>query len=274
MKKVEVFNSIGEFMDKINSRPENEYYKGHSLSSKEGSEKFTGTKDYEEAEKLFAGGWKAGKKYLSNMTEGKKAFAPTPRYIRQRTVAGGRINMSALIAGSDRVFMRRKKMLKDSMNPVINVYYAITAPSFVKKSDLAIYAGRLFSAVRNLENEGYKIELYMGFTAQDGNDQVASLIKVKSSNEALSELKMLYPVVHPSFMRRHNFRWLETTPIINKHYFGYGYFVDQKELKELANKSGKKIQAAISVYHAIQNNFSVSDFEESIKKQRAEVVKI
>lgn len=273
MKKVEIFNSIGEFMNVVNTRPTSKHYAGYHLESQEGSKSFTGTENYEEANELFSTGWMEGKKYLTEMTAEKKAFAPTPAYQRKRTQAGGRLHIGALVANAEAVWVRRQRTLKDNISPIVSVYFDMTVPGIMDKSDLAKISGRLFSAIRNLEEEGYKIELYLGFTAQERADQLASLIRLKNSNEPISEVKMLYPVVHPSFLRRHNFRWLETTPIAPRRFAGYGHFVDSKELKTLVNTSGKKIHAAISAYYAVVRDFKANDFVESIKAQRAEAVK-
>lgn len=284
MKKVEIFNSIGEFMNVTNNRGENTVFNdGRSLSAREVSidrTEFTGTENYEEAESLFAGGWMKGKKYLTEITTGKKAFAPTPAYQRKRTQAGGRLHIGALIAQSDQVWVRRKRTLKDSISPVVSVFYDLSIPGGIDKKDLAEASGKLFSAIRDLENDGYKVELYIGNTSDVSDNRTACVIRLKNSNEPLNEVKFLYPCVHPSFFRRHIFRWIETTPIITSRSYRYGYGrcfcggeSDTKTIKDMINTAGKKFNSVCRAYRIYNDGQTTEEIKQSILAQRAEAVK-
>lgn len=274
MQQVEIFNSINEFMQKINTRGENKYYKGRYLGSKNETKKSSGTENYNEADDLFRGGWLEGRKYLEALTTQKKAFAPAPAYKRERRVAGGRIHVGALIAGSDKVFNKRIKTFRDASNPVITLFLNTAVPYNITAEQIATTAGCLFSAVRNLEAEGYKVELYLGLVlyCKKKKQNFANMIRLKSSCEQLSETKMLYPIVHPSFLRRHGLRWIETSSITPAYMPGYGRpIVYANESKRVINTAGKKIQACISLYESLNSNPEA--IMESIKKQRAEAVK-
>lgn len=276
MKKVEIFNSIAEFMNVVNSRPENEFFKDKRLASINGDKKFTDTENYAEADKLFSEGWLNGKKYLKTMAAGKKEFAPTPAYQRKRVQAGGRLHVGALIAQADAVWVRRQKTLKDNYNPVINIFYDIATFGGTEATAKAEASGKVFSAIRKLEESGYHVELYIGDCSTSDGDSVGCLIRLKSSNEKLSETKMLYPIIHASFARRHCFRWLETATFLPHGGWvgGYGGVItNTQKLKELVNTQGKKFHAVLNAQELIWRGYTAEQIEDSIKAQRAEAVK-
>lgn len=282
MKQVEIFNSIGEFMNVTAERPLNDVFESrrNNLASQKGSKYFTATKSFEEAEGLFRDGWMEGKKYLTAMTAGKKAIAPTPAYQRKRTQAGGRLHVGALIAQADAVWVRRKRTMKDSLSPVVSVFYDMLVPGGVNQQSLAEASGKLFSAVRDLENEGYRVELYVGSSNAVKNNQTACVIRLKNSNEALSEIKFLYPCVHPSFFRRHIFRWIETSPLITDNYYSVGYGrcfcggeSDTKTIKGMINTAGKKFNSVVRLWSIYNEGMTTEQIKDSILAQRAEAVK-
>lgn len=282
MKKVEIFNSIAEFMNVTAERPINKVFEArrNNLASQNGSKSFTATESFDEAEGLFRDGWMGGKKYLTAMTEGKKAFAPTPAYQRRRTQAGGRLHVGALIAQADAVWVRRQRTMKDSLSPVVSVFYDMLVPGGVDQIHLAEASGKLFSAVRDLENDGYRVELYVGSSNAVKNNQTACVIKLKNSNEALSEIKFLYPCVHPSFFRRHIFRWIETSPLITDDYYSFGYGrcfcggeADTKTIKGMINTAGKKFNSVVRLWSIYSEDMTTEQIKQSILAQRAEAVK-
>lgn len=280
MKQVEIFSSVNEFMQVINTRPENDVFADkRNIASITGSKKFTQTESMQEADSLFRGGWLKGKKYLHAMTECKPAFAPAPAYKRERKYAG-RLNVGALINGADKVFIKRQKTLRDTMSPVVSVFYDLSIPGCIEEKYLAEASGKLFSAVRDLENEGYKIELNIGCSNAETGNETACMIKLKNSGEALNEVKMLYPCVHPSFFRRHIFRWLETTPLVTERSYSYGHgrcFTEGKEdtikIAKIVKTTGKKIDAICRAWCIYRQNMTVEQIKKSIKEQRAEAVK-
>ena len=57
------------------------------------------------------------------------------------------------------------------------------------------------------------------------NEMASFTINVKQHSQKLNLLKLSFPLVHPSMLRRFGFKWLETTPDIKDRTFSKGYGV-------------------------------------------------
>lgn len=70
-------------------------------------------------------------------------------------------------------------------------------------------AAKVASVIRGLEKSGYRVNLYVAGIARNNNQTIGVAVKVKNAGEYLDTLRLAYPIVHPSFFRRHILAYLE-----------------------------------------------------------------
>ena len=66
-------------------------------------------------------------------------------------------------------------------------------------------AANVASVIKQLENNGYRVNLYVCSCAYSGKTFATIITKLKSAGEYLDTLRLAYPFINPSFLRRHIF---------------------------------------------------------------------
>ena len=94
-------------------------------------------------------------------------------------------------------------------------------------SPKTLYKGGInfISLVNMLEKQGYRIKINVMFISITENEMASFTINVKQHSQKLNLLKLSFPLVHPSMLRRFAFKWLETSPDIKNKTFSEGYGV-------------------------------------------------
>ena len=97
---------------------------------------------------------------------------------------------------------------------VINIIYSMSCSCDVSADKILNNSAKLVEVICQLEKNGYRINLYTGDNARFKrlDTHTAFIVKLKDSGQYLDPLKIAYPLVNPSFLRRHAFKWLETFP--------------------------------------------------------------
>lgn len=100
---------------------------------------------------------------------------------------------------------------------VLRIVYDISASSGVT-SDQMLSAGKnLVETIINLENNGYRCELYVidSYCDMDNPEKEIDIcaIKIKDSNQMLNLRKMMFPMAHSAQLRVVGFDWQDKTPI-------------------------------------------------------------
>ena len=93
------------------------------------------------------------------------------------------------------------------------------------------------------------MSVYEG-TGRD-KETVAAFVRIKDSGQYLDAKKMAYPLVNPSMLRRHFFRFIEKAEGITSKRWpsGYGRPVrDAAEVAELAKGAGVRAGRVVSFY--------------------------
>ena len=83
-----------------------------------------------------------------------------------------------------------------------------------------------------MEKNGYRVNLYAYFCGGGKNKTLGTaIIKIKDSGKYLDTLRIAYPLVNPSFYRRHIFAYMERL-----NGFGlndsYGYILNDSECEK------------------------------------------
>lgn len=254
----ECYESISDFVNALNARPVDPYYKDLISSHKTGEwrEKFTGTKSFEEADALLKNGdletvkkmdakarnIKQAKGVKNTITRGPVGFVP---------------NIPAYLSGNpNNMFSVRSKSYKSTK--VINLIINSTISYDIDGDVLLTFGVRLLNIVILLEAKGYRLNIYKSDISQyndSGKNKGVLLVKIKDSGKPLNITKVAYPLANPSFYRRHIFSWIEKSG--NTRSAGYGAVLPSSLCKSILAKHFAK-----SVY--IDTAESYSDSEEDL----------
>lgn len=214
----EYFSDIFEYRKVLATRSPNRVFANERLSSETGSHKFTGTKSFSEANDL-----------MFNYTDGMDAILQTKAVIKSpnkihRTrisVIGQFLHIGNFLKGHPCDMIFRETIRQEVKE--LSLYYDRGQYANVKTETIIRSGRNLLDAVRMLEASGIRITIYIMDASVTCSQVAIPIVKLKGSADPLNILKMAYCLVHPSFNRRHTFRWLETCPLVTDHRFSKGY---------------------------------------------------
>lgn len=235
------FRSVAEFEAYLNGGTLNEAFAKYSkeISHKAESKKFFGTKDWNEADELLKFGDRKSYEMIKQSGRSIEARGKARRNELFTAICGVTPNVPAYLAGSPAAMINtRKKTVK---NKVLKLYYNCAASCDKKIQQMAKAAAAVLQTVCDVEATGTRVELNIVMhTTQETKkhnfgQHIISVVCVKRAEERLDPLKIAYPTVNPSFLRRHNLRFIEVTKGVNEDFvFGYGYPVqDPSETKAM-----------------------------------------
>ena len=207
----EKFESVTEFIRTIDERKVRDSFKP-SQSSQTKDFEFTGTIDYMEANNLFMYGDKMNADKLNEALRKIKAHGKgtETRNKLYNSPCGFMPIVPKVLAGDPQNMLAIKKQSYKSTK-VINIIYSMSCSGSVPAVEILNNSAKLVEVICQLEKNGYRVNLYTGDNAIfDQKAQTAFIIKIKDSGKYLDPLKIAYPLVNPSFLRRHSFKWLET----------------------------------------------------------------
>lgn len=229
------FDSLNEYSHYLEQPLSNLFARRGTESSKRGSAKFTGTSSWDEAQMLLKFGDKENLSKLQTKLAkvGLHGSGETKKVETYRSFVGYAPHVPSYIAGQPKT-MLRKKVVRTTNAKVLNVLYNPTANGDVKAESLLDASIEVMNFVNSLEKQGYKVNLYTIICARGYKETVSQIVKVKSSDDYTDLAKVVYPMVHPSFLRRHSFRFMEVTNEITDSTFcgGYGCAVYSRDSVE------------------------------------------
>lgn len=206
----ERYNSIAEFQKALERKKIGKMYD----EDEEGYADFYGTNTHEEANKLLVNGDIFTATTIENCTSNKK-FNRTTNTIKQ-DFCGFVPNVGAVVSGSP-INMYNVKQTTYRNTKVLNFVYFIGASCDVDKKELAAAGAKLLNIINTLEAQGYRTNIFAArciVPTINGKEQNKSrlnlAIKIKDSGKHLNITKIAYPIAHPSFFRRHCFKWADT----------------------------------------------------------------
>ena len=228
------FNSVEEFSNWLQVTPQTA--KGKELNeSVTNSFRFTGTKSLDEAQNLLKYGDKVNADKITATIRKIKAQGKgnETRNKLYNSPCGFMPIVPKVLAGDPQNMLAIKKQRYNSTK-VLNVVYNVTVSGNKKKEQLFETAAKVANVIASLEKNGYRVNLYVCFSVRstcDESSKAISIIKIKDSGKYLDTLRIAYPLVNPSFYRRHIFRYMER---IKGFYLNrsYGKIVNEDGCKE------------------------------------------
>jgi hypothetical protein len=205
-----------------------------SVEESESRTEFTGTKSYEDADSLLKFGDKDSFKKLSS----GRVKVDDGDGVSQKiyhNVVGCCVDLGAYLAGAPNCMIDVHEENKGAKT--IKVFYSSSVGYSVDAKEVAIVANKFFNAIKKIEQSGIDVELYVGSVNKMGNETAAFSVLLKRCGEQISLYKCAYPIINPSFNRRHSFRYREVCGVKNKKWVDtYGYTVfERREMEKIIN---------------------------------------
>ena len=120
----------------------------------------------------------------------------------------------------------------------IHLIYNVSTASKVSPNEMITGGINFISLVNSLEKQGYRVKIDIMASFATSKTLSSFTVNVKEYGQKLNLLKLTFPLVHPSMLRRIAFKWLETNLELKDKDFtgGYGtplsYLMDYNTMKE------------------------------------------
>lgn len=243
------FGGLTEFSDFLELGKANSLFSdGEGCSSQEDSEeyaKFSGTHSWEESMEIMRNGYHEG---AANILAAKgvslDSFKRDAEAYKQKVdYAGSRPHIVNSICGMPKTMINRKKQMKQQK--YIHLYYNISCPCNITQKEINKAGKNLLALVKYYESVHIRVALSVMFAAavegsQTENSHIRGcIVSIKNYDQPLNILSVAYPIVHPSFLRRQIFKWIETAKCMEtipsqwqwQIRDGHGYAVHEKTFK-------------------------------------------
>lgn len=208
----ERYNSIADFKKSLERKKIGKMYDESEeyIFTKD----FCGTSTHEEADELLINGDTFTAKIIEGCNKNKR-LDRTTNTIKQ-DFCGFVPNVGAVVSGSP-INMYNVKQTTYRNTKVLNIVYFIGAGYNVRTKELSAAGAKLLNVINTLEARGYRINLFAARCVipningkQQSNSLLNLAVKIKDSGKHLNITKIAYPIAHPSFFRRHCFKWADT----------------------------------------------------------------
>lgn len=217
---LEKYESVNAFIRTLNERIKS--YKGEIYDP---SFKFCGTNSLDEANDLFYHG---DKENADKVTAAKaKIKAQGKGYETRNSLYNSPCGFMPIVpkvlAGEPNNMLAIKKQRYNSTK-VLNIVFDLWVNCGISKEERAEISIKVLNVITGLERKGYRINLYAGCEFElDEKTHAGLLIKIKDSGKYTDILRIAYPLINASFLRRHCFNWLNvsnTPEGKQKRYYG------------------------------------------------------
>ena len=236
--EVEHFDSLNDFINTINRRETTEnfaklYSNIERCCSHRNTQEFSGSRDWNEANGLLRNGYPDGAKAMLDEGRGINVQSVSNRRHVVIDRVGCQAHVPNAIIGLPKTMIRRVNEQKKTK--AISIWYDCTASARVDAETLFIGGRNIYAIIQYLEKKGYRVELRCLIVESNERRRTTNgdkkhyqhvgmmSIKIKDYQQAINPLMISYPVTHPSFFRRHGFRWIETSPCTKYSEYIYGY---------------------------------------------------
>ena len=210
------FNSLQEMSDWIERTPQTEQGELRNKSAEESTKyrKFSGTENYTEADNLLKFGDDENAKKIQAAHANVKATPGTSERNRLYNSPCGFLPIvPRVLAGvPENMINIRKEEYRSTK--VINVIYNTAVDYRVSAKEIIKTSASVASAINTLEKNGYRVNLYAANYDTMSDKPVSIMVKIKDAGQYFDGLRVAYPLVNPSFLRRHIFAVLERMPEI------------------------------------------------------------
>ena len=236
------FDSLQEMSNWISTTPRTkrgeELQKSTEITSSRNS--FTGTASFDEADNLLKFGDDDNAKKIQSASINVKAQTTSRVSDKNRlynSPCGFLPIVPRVLSGvPENMLAVRKEAYKNTK--IINIVYNVTAGYSVEADEIIEVSAKVACAIKTLEKNGYRVNLYLACVCGVNNKTVCITVKTKDSGQYFDTLRAAYPLVNPSFLRRHlsavleRIKEIQLTP-------GYGKVLSDYDAQEYFGKDSK-----------------------------------
>lgn len=260
--EIEQFDSVLELARINQKRTATEPYKNECLEKEGVTESFNGVKTIGEAYQLLADGWEKGTKELNKAVSEmvKTSFRSKTSFKNEVIGFIPNVPLSIMNVPNSMINIHKEQV----KSKVISIVYDRGASCGVSPEEIMEAGKNIVSEIVNLETKGYRVELkIMDSFCRDGFFDMV-LVNVKQANQSLNLKKLMFPIVHTSWLRVIGFDWMYKTPFARYMYgLGHPYYVELSD--KVADKNDmKKIFGDNTVYINYKMAKRGSDYLEKV----------
>ncbi|MDE6649155.1 MAG: hypothetical protein K2K45_04425 [Muribaculaceae bacterium] len=262
MKNINLkFKSLGALSSYIANNSACGFFSDQVLASEmTNNVKFYGSKNFEAANNMMLQGWSEGaarvQKYMN-----AGATATAPKRVIYNSVVGFAPNVPNYLSGNPLNMINQKRV--KTPKKVVSIVYNCAVGYDIKAANIEKAAAALFNVVSGLEASGVRVELWCANFSYKDDEQINFALKIKSAGQPFNLLKMIYPIVHPSFNRRHCFAVTERAGVEN----------DWGEYGQILLSVDKSIKACQALRIPSDNVFSYYDLTGKTESEIAKMIK-
>lgn len=204
-----------------------------------------GVKNYEEALQLLSEGYQPVVEKLK--AEIKANVQGNAKRVSFRNdIVGYAPVVPLAIMGVPNAMMN--SYMKTIKAKVVDVYYDGTFRCGVKSDDILKTGAKVLSVIIELEQQGYRFNLYQAQGYADGEDCDMLVVKIKDAAQPLDLKRVSFPMTHTAFFRVIGFDWYSKTPR-GKFRDAYGHaLVDEDRVKGKIDEIAKTMFGENAVY--------------------------
>ena len=275
------FYSINEYLSFLENTPicSNVFTDAHSIS---GSYGFTKTSSFEEAVNLCRYGYQEDFNKLIELKIKLEKFIKlsSKRSKQYNDYVGYAPDVKAYLEGNPLSMINKTNPTRKKIDIYLNTsFYGNTSQEAIFNRGAIV-----LTIVEILENLGYSVDFHLFEMSSVNNQLHFSEFILKTETERINPKKLYFPMCHPSWIRRLNFRLIEETKDATEPSWARGYgrpsnlqtikkIIDLNKndiviptIEELNINGNDIISDTNNVFEYI-NNISEKDFElEKIKK--------
>jgi hypothetical protein len=222
----ENFKSISELLKIMDERPvRNQAFKNKddlaSQAVTPGDRPWSGTIDYHEAMEIMKTGYKDPLEKMKKaiLKIGQKEKASRPKL--KNDFVGFVPHVPHTLMGLPMTMINKENQVHKANT--IHLFYSISTASKIKPDQMITGGINFISLVNSLEKQGYQVKIDIISSFATDKTLSSFSVNVKEYGQKLSLLKLTFPLVHPSMLRRIAFKWLETNLILKDTNFTRGY---------------------------------------------------
>ena len=221
----ENFKSINELLSTMEKRPiRNQAFKNkENLVSQQiqGNNPWSGTSDYNEAMEIMRTGYKDPlekmKKAILKIGQNEKANRPKMK----NDFVGFIPHVPNTLMDLPITMINKEKQADKAKT--IHLIYNVSTASKVSPNEMITGGINFISLVNSLEKQGYRVKIDIMASFATNKTLSSFTVNVKEYGQKLNLLKLTFPLVHPSMLRRIAFKWLETNLELKDKDFTNGY---------------------------------------------------
>ena len=226
-----VFDSLEDYLDYLQSAPVQDVFR-RGQASESGSQEFTLVDSLDEAIQLCRFGWHDGFSTLVGLTETiKRALDLKLDMVRTfHDYVGFAPDVKAYLEGSPLSMINKPPVHRE----LVTIYMNTSYDGSTRQERIFTRGAITLTIAEVLELMGYRVDLRLFEMSFIEDDVHFSEFRLKQPDERVNVQKLYFPLCHPAWVRRLNFRLIETTPDISEAWTGsYGIPADTKLMREI-----------------------------------------